>query len=65
VFKLNALQTATDGQNKMTEQRNPHRFLNISEVGAEIIILLKIKCEEIFYSKKIIESLLTINIREK
>ena len=62
------MQGAADRQNEVTEKRSIQRPVNIPEIGAEVVILLKVKCEEISYSKKkkiiiIIASVLTINPR--
>jgi hypothetical protein len=64
VCKLYALQGAADNQNEITEKQNTHRPVNILEFSAEVVILLKVKCEEISYMKKIIAWFLTTNTRE-
>jgi len=44
--------------------RITHRSVKISEISAEVVILLKVRCEDIIYRKKIIAYVLTINTRE-
>lgn len=50
--QMYALQGAADRQNEITETRSTHRSVTISEISAEVVILLKVSCENIIYRKK-------------
>ena len=65
VCKPYVLQGAADRRSEITETRSTHRSVNISEISAGVVILFKVKCENISYRKKIIIAcVLTINTRE-
>jgi hypothetical protein len=64
VCKPYTLQVAAGRQNEVAETRSTHRPVNISDIGAEVVILVKVKCEEVSYRNKTIAAVVTINTRE-